>query len=133
LTINYLQEIFTKQRALQKIIEKKDPSRHLYKPEAFPGYRIFMMAEAIEDECKEVKAETGWKWWKNHKSLKGVDLNTIPPPQPKLDYKCLKEEVIDIWHFLAQLSLEIGLTPEDIYRIYLDKHKENINRQDNNY
>lgn len=130
-----MQEIFAKQKALQKIIEKKDPSRHLYKPEPFIGYRIFMITEAMERECKEVKDETGWKWWKRHKSLSSVvyNHNTIPQPQPKLDYKCLKEECIDLWHFLIQLSLEIGLTPEDIYRIYLDKHKENINRQENNY
>jgi dimeric dUTPase (all-alpha-NTP-PPase superfamily) len=125
-----LQEIFTKQKALQKIIEKKDPNRHLYKPEPFLGYRIFMIIEAIERECKEVKDETGWKWWKRHKSLSANDGMFS---QPKLDYKCIKEECIDIWHFLVQLSLEVGLTPDEIYRLYLDKHKENINRQDNNY
>lgn len=123
--------MFSKQKALQKIIQKKDPNRHLYRDEPFLGYRIFMITEAIEAECKELKRETQWKWWKNYTNATQTQRGAFS--EEFMNDKKLKEECADIWHFLIQLSLEIGLTPEDIYKHYLDKNKENINRQDNNY
>lgn len=70
---------------------------------------------AMESEIDEVRREVNWKWWKN--------------PKP-IDHDALREEVIDLWHFLVQLSIFVGLTPADVYRIYCDKNAENHARQD---
>ncbi|MHA2887274.1 hypothetical protein [Bacillus cereus] len=35
-----------------------------------------------------------------------------------------------MWHFLISLSLKCGLSAEDVYRIYLEKNRENHARQD---
>ncbi len=32
-----------------------------------------------------------------------------------------REELADIWHFLIQASLELGLTPDDILKEYLSR------------
>lgn len=70
---------------------------------------------AMEDEISEVRAEINWKWWKNPKEV---------------DEDALKEEVIDLWHFLVSLSQKVGLTAEEVGRIYHEKNAENQARQD---
>ena len=118
MVINYLAELFSKQRALQKIIEKRDSNRHFYNTEPFKGYRIFMVCTALIHEAVELQRETMWKWWK-----KENDIDVIK----------IREEVADLYHFIIQLSLEVGLTPDDLYKEYLRKCKINEDRQNNNY
>jgi dimeric dUTPase (all-alpha-NTP-PPase superfamily) len=70
---------------------------------------------ALEDEISEVRACVNWKWWKN--------------PKP-INYDELRGEVIDLWHFLVSLSQKVGLTADDVYRVYCEKNAENHARQD---
>lgn len=70
---------------------------------------------AMESEIDEIRREVNWRWWKN--------------PKP-IDMDALQEEVIDVWHFLLALSREVGLGPDDIHRIYMEKNAENHARQD---
>ena len=44
-----------------------------------------------------------------------------------------KNELIDAWHFFMNLSIGLGMDAEEFYQRYLDKHKENIRRQDEGY
>ncbi|MGE7843907.1 dUTPase [Lysinibacillus sp. NPDC093712] len=69
---------------------------------------------AMESEIDEIRREVSWKWWKN--------------PKP-IDQEALQGEVIDMWHFLLSLSRTVGLTPNDIHRIYMEKNAENHARQ----
>jgi dimeric dUTPase (all-alpha-NTP-PPase superfamily) len=70
---------------------------------------------AIEDEISEIRSEINWKWWKN--------------PKP-VDVTALQGEVIDVWHFLLSMSRVVGLTADDIHRVYMEKNAENHARQD---
>jgi dimeric dUTPase (all-alpha-NTP-PPase superfamily) len=70
---------------------------------------------AMESEIDEIRREVNWKWWKNPKEI---------------DREKLKGEVIDMWHFLVSLSQKVGLTAEDVYRVYCEKNTENHARQD---
>lgn len=70
---------------------------------------------AMESEIDEIRREVNWKWWKNEKPI---------------DKEALQGELIDMWHFLISLSLKCGLSAEDVYRIYLEKNRENHARQD---
>ncbi|NIL33282.1 dUTPase [Bacillus thuringiensis] len=70
---------------------------------------------SMESEIDEIRREVNWKWWKNEKPI---------------DKEALQGEVIDMWHFLISLSLICGLSAEDVYRIYLEKNRENHARQD---
>jgi dimeric dUTPase (all-alpha-NTP-PPase superfamily) len=58
-------------------------------------------------EAVEVQRLTNWKWWK-----KPMEFNETQ----------VKEEVIDLWHFLIQMSIELGMTPEEILNEYMKKH-----------
>jgi dimeric dUTPase (all-alpha-NTP-PPase superfamily) len=69
---------------------------------------------AMESEIDEIRREINWKWWKNAKEI---------------DKSALQGEVIDMWHFLLMLSRHVGLSPEDIYRLYMEKNAENHARQ----
>ncbi len=86
--------------------------------EPFSGYRIFMLSSALLHEVVELQRETGWKWWKTDKGIKD---------------QRVKEEVIDLWHFLIQLSIEVGLDPELLVSKYIEKNKENTKRQQQGY
>jgi dimeric dUTPase (all-alpha-NTP-PPase superfamily) len=77
-----------------------------------------MITSSIIHESVELQRETNFKHWKQEKEI---------------DVDKIKSECIDLWHFLIQLSLEVGLTPDDLYKEYLKKNKENRDRQDNGY
>ena len=44
-----------------------------------------------------------------------------------------KEELIDIWHFVVQASLELGLKPKDILKNIKEKNAINHKRQREGY
>lgn len=74
---------------------------------------------AIEDECAELRSWINWKTWK--KDRKVVNIEEV------------KYEIIDILHFWVNLCLIWGITPEDVYRYYMNKKKQNVVRQETGY
>ena len=83
-----------------------------------PEGRVAALCTAIIHEAVELQMTTNWKWWKNP-----TPFNTAEA----------KEELIDIWHFVVQASLELGLTPDDILEEYKRKNQINRDRQKNGY
>lgn len=69
---------------------------------------------ALLDEVAELLNEINYKWWKN--------------PKP-VDERAVKEELVDILHFYIGMCIDAGLSAEELYQIYLDKNKENYDRQ----
>ena len=106
-----LKSIFALQKGLEDMMDlkryPKDPER-----------RIAALCTAIIHEAVELQRTTNWKWWKN------------PTPFNKAE---AKEELIDIWHFVVQASLELNLTPDDILEEYKRKNQINRDRQKNGY
>jgi len=80
--------------------------------------KVAALCTAIIHEAVELQRTTNWKWWK-----KPVSFNKDGA----------KEELIDIWHFVVQASLELGLTPEDILDEYKRKNEINRERQKSGY
>ncbi len=80
--------------------------------------KVAALCTAIIHEAVELQRTTNWKWWK-----KPVSFNKDEA----------KEELIDIWHFVIQASLELGLTPEDILDEYKKKNEINRERQKSGY
>ncbi len=74
--------------------------------------RVAALCTAIIHEAVELQDLTSWKWWKIFKAF---------------DEKKAKEELIDIWHFVIQASIELKLDPKDILNEY--KRKNIINRE----
>ncbi|OLD32735.1 MAG: dUTPase [Thaumarchaeota archaeon 13_1_40CM_2_39_13_2] len=80
--------------------------------------KISALCTAIIHEAVELQMTTSWKWWKK--------------PIP-LDEAAAREELIDIWHFVVQASIELNMTPGDILKEYQKKHQINKQRQIDGY
>ena len=87
-------------------------NRHLedIKPEQW----IQKQTLAMISELAELLDEVNFKWWKNEKPL---------------NEKAIKEEIIDILHFFTGMCLRMGMTSQDVFDIYMEKNKENFDRQ----
>ena len=69
---------------------------------------------AMLSELSELINEVNFKWWKN--------------PKP-VDQKAVKGELVDILHFFTSMCLKMGMTSQELYEMYLEKNKENFDRQ----
>ena len=74
--------------------------------------KISALCTAIIHEAVELQRTTNWKWWKSPTAFNQTEA---------------KEELIDIWHFVIQASIELNLTPNEI--LDENKRKNEINRQ----
>ena len=106
-----LEEMFRMQRELAEMMS---PGRY---PEGAEE-RISVLCTAIIHEAAELQRLTNWKWWKR-------------PEQ--FDKTAAREELADIWHFVIQASIELGMTPDDIAREYAKKNNINKKRQVDGY
>jgi len=73
----------------------------------------------ISSECEEIREWTHWKSWKKYKDP--IDLDEI------------RLEFIDILHFVLEAMIYLGMKPEDVYRYYVSKMRENQDRQKRGY
>ena len=106
-----LESIFELQKGLADMM---DLDRY---PKDVEG-KISVLCTAIMHEAIELQRTTNWKWWKTPTAFNEVEA---------------KEELIDIWHFLIQASLELNLSPEDILKEYQRKNEINRQREKNGY
>jgi dimeric dUTPase (all-alpha-NTP-PPase superfamily) len=106
-----LDNIFSIQKELASMM---DLSRY---PASIDG-RVSALSTAIIHEAIELQRLTSWKWWKK--------------PTP-FDSEAAKEELIDIWHFVIQASIELGMSPSDVVNEYRKKNKLNRDRQASGY
>src|SRR5688572_27912212 len=93
-----LEAIFSMQKELASMM---DLSRYPNSVES----KVSVLSTAIIHEAVELQRLTSWKWWKK--------------PGP-FDSGAAKEELVDIWHFVVQASIELGMSPADI----LDEYKK---------
>ena len=80
--------------------------------------KVSALCIAIIHEAVELQRTTNWKWWKTPTEFNEAEA---------------REELIDIWHFVVQASLELNLTPDDILKEYERKNEINRQRQKDGY
>ena len=106
-----LEEIFRMQRELAAMMPAgRYPAERVD--------RIDALCTAIIHEAVELQRLTNWKWWKRPSSFPAAEA---------------REELIDIWHFVIQASMELGMTPADILEEYKRKNRINKERQRDGY
>ena len=106
-----LDSIFSMQKGLSDMM---DLNRYPKDTES----KVSALCTAIMHEAVELQRTTNWKWWKT-------------PTEFNEDEA--REELIDIWHFVVQASLELNLTPDDILKEYERKNEINRQRQKDGY
>ncbi len=99
-----------------------------------------MNTHAMIDEIHEATDALGgikdgngnaiWKKWKSaydtYEAKKFSDLSDS-------DQLECKFEVIDMLHFFMNYAISIGMSPSEMYNMYMSKNLENRRRQQNNY
>jgi len=106
--MDQLQDIFERQKAFNDSVRQQ---RHLDFDQC-----TWIQKEtlAMLSELSEVLDEVNFKWWKNAKPV---------------DEDALKEEIIDLMHFLVSMALDSGMTAEEFHARYVRKNQENFDRQ----
>lgn len=104
-----LEALFDLQNTFDEYIKEKRNLDYTNKEEW-----IHKLCTAIITEACELNDAINWKWWKNKREI---------------DWQNVKEEIIDLWHFLLSLCIKVGMNPEDIIQQYIDKNIENYKRQ----
>jgi hypothetical protein len=71
-----------------------------------------------------------WKKWKaaydSYANLKFSELSSDDQIECKF-------EIVDMLHFFMNYAVSIGMTPSEMYNMYMSKNQENRRRQQNNY
>ena len=80
--------------------------------------KVSALCTAMIHEAVELQRLTNWKWWKTPTEFNEEEA---------------REELIDVWHFVVQASLELNLTPDDILKEYEKKNEINRQRQKDGY
>lgn len=71
-----------------------------------------------------------WKRWKKaHNTYDKIKFSDLS----KRDQLECKFEIIDILHFFMNYAISVGMTPEEMYNMYMSKNKENRDRQSRGY
>ena len=117
-----LESLFQKQKELHQTIATYSTSNGSQYSKKFLSLskeeRISALCTAIIHEAVELQRLTNWKWWK-----KAIEFNE----------QQAKEELIDLWHFIVDASIELEMTPQDILDEYTKKNQINKDRQKNHY
>lgn len=117
-----LDKIFEMQRTLNRYtFEQNDlvgfdevPKERELQNEWLRNYAL-----AMTQEISELVDSTNWKWWRTK-----VDL---------FDEQNLKVELVDILHFWVSACQVMGLSAEDVFRMYSQKNAINAERQASGY
>lgn len=111
-----LQHLFQLQRELQ---ERLGNSLAIEKD--WNGSKARYISDMIlctTDELHEALREIPWKSWSKN---------------PHLDLPAFRDELIDAWHFMINLTLASGMDVEQFYSRFTNKNKENHARQNEGY
>lgn len=108
-----LQELFDLQAAFQKKV-----AGDINYDWTSPIQHVRLMFIGIITEACEALEETNWKPWKQGRA---VDINKF------------RKEIIDLWHFVINLTLDSGMDAEELIRQFKDKNKINNKRQEDRY
>ena len=100
---------------MQKRLQKKIYGSHFpFKQE----YVEKMFLGVVTELCESLE-NTPWKQqWKS---------------SARLDEERFRKEIIDLWHFVINYTMASGMTAEDVYHMFVEKNKENHERQKNEY
>lgn len=81
----------------------------------------------LSSEFHELLERLPWKEWKTYSD---EQLAGWTSKEQELETKF---EYVDMFHFFINMGLLIGITPEDLSRMYYLKNKENFDRQERGY
>jgi len=110
-----LSEMFQMQEELNKRIGVADFSSMTEEQQT---HWILNYCRAMTQELAELTDSVPWKWWAKYQTF---------------DKQNARVEVVDLFHFLISLAQILGMSAEDVHRLYTHKNKVNHQRQESGY
>lgn len=86
---------------------------------AFIKNHGYFIIEEMTELFREIPYHKSWK-----------DYSTWNEEKTAQQWEKAREEYIDVIHFVINVGLALGLTSDDVVRMYIDKNKVNIQRQE---
>ena len=120
--MNELEYMFKMQKAFQDRVDQRYKSTDLKERAAFLRDHFVFCNQEMQEMLYELPYFKPWK-----------DYSKMTDEEIKEAYDKAKEEIIDAWHFFINIMLGLGMTAEELFTRYLNKHKENIKRQNEGY
>ncbi len=120
--MNELEYMFKMQKAFQDKVDQRYKSADLKERAAFLRDHFIFCNQEMKEMLYEIPF---FKHWKDYSKMTDKEIEEA--------YDKAKEEIIDAWHFFINIMLGLGMTAEELFTRYLEKHKENIRRQDEGY
>lgn len=117
-----LEYMFKLQKAFQDRVDQRYKSTDLKERAAFLRDHFVFCNQEMQEMLYEIPY---FKHWKDYSKMTDKEIEEA--------YDKAKEEIVDAWHFFINIMLGLGMTAEELYTRYLDKHRENIRRQAEGY
>lgn len=111
-----LQEIFDLQKSLNRALGV-DTDAIRGDPEAQRTW-LLNYSRAMSQEVAELTDSVPWKWWAKYQTL---------------DLANAKVEIVDLLHFLVSAAQVAGMDAEEVFDLYVRKHRLNRDRQKDGY
>jgi dimeric dUTPase (all-alpha-NTP-PPase superfamily) len=109
-----LKELFK----LQGELNQKIGVDTLNMPEHKQPEWVLNYCRALSQEIAELTDSVPWKWWAKYQTF---------------DKQNARVEVVDMFHFLISLAQVLGMSAQDVFDAYRQKHKVNVERQNSGY
>jgi len=109
------------QNRLGKFQEYKNSNMHQ------KACEVIYNKHCLEDELSELLARLPWKKWKKYSC---EELKNWISDEQRAETLF---ELVDGLHFFLNIAIILGFTSEEIFYYYIEKNKENHNRQNNGY
>ena len=109
-----LEELFK----LQGELNKKIGVDTVNMPEPKQPEWVLNYCRALSQEIAELTDSVPWKWWAKYQTF---------------DKQNARVEVVDMFHFLISLAQVLGMSAQDVFDTYRQKHKVNVERQNSGY
>lgn len=117
-----LEYMFKLQKAFQDRVDQRYKSTDLKERAAFLRDHFVFCNQEMQEMLYEIPY---FKHWKDYSKMTDKEIEEA--------YDKAKEEIVDAWHFFINIMLGLGMTAEELFTRYLDKHRENIRRQTEGY
>jgi dimeric dUTPase (all-alpha-NTP-PPase superfamily) len=112
---NMLAEMFRMQKELNARIGVTAPETMTEEEQV---HWILNYCRAMTQELAELTDSVPWKWWAKYQTF---------------DKQNAKVEVVDLFHFLISLAQILGMSADDVFKVYGQKHQVNVQRQESGY
>lgn len=108
-----IQEMLDAQRSLIRVL-----GQHYQLDSPQYGGRldtVNYLLTCISNEVEEARKELPWKQWKVYKDF-------------EFNRDSMVEETIDIFHFLLEIWIYLGVNGQEVHNTYMCKRQKNLNR-----